>query len=311
MPVRGAWQNRTIRQLPPMPLVRLGENIPRRFLARDTTAPHWVEMLGSDELGTWTGEQARDRERAYRAWRDARAHRERLRADGVWTERMESSYQIAHQYYEQRDPDTRVVLDDFVQYAVDTRTSLTDFMNAYSLRPSMFTFSTTANSYRIQTAYQPMPSSIYYDESRTDRPMIVLPETYVGKPGNGIVYFFLKTYCALPVKDTARVLSRYFNTEEKIKTLIRRPHTQTLSSQLHPGVHPNMDEAIRCWVKMGDDPWASGGSYMKLDGLVRAMSGSYDRTVFHWSGNVWKLYVSNGPIKWRIIDPHEPDKAFA
>lgn len=67
MPVRGFWQNRVVRELPPMPLSRLGENIPRRFLARDRTVPYWVEELDGRELNAWTGDRGRERERLYRA----------------------------------------------------------------------------------------------------------------------------------------------------------------------------------------------------------------------------------------------------
>lgn len=205
MPVRGFWQNRTIRELPPLPVLRRGENIPQRFLTRDRVLPHWVEAL-----------------RSYR-----------------------------------------------------------------------------------------MPNSVYYDRTRSFiRGIVIIPGRLAGKDTDEACYFFVNMHCALPPKDTARVLSRYFDTDEKVRKLVHKPYAKGVTDPIfHPGVHANMDEAIRYW-KHFDNHETVNGSFMNLPNLTNALSSTYDRNSFLWQDGKWKVYLVHSPLKWRPIDPHNPDDCF-
>lgn len=333
MPVHGFWQNRVVRELPPMPLSRWGENIPRRFLARDRTVPYWVEELDGRELDACTGDRARSRERAYYAWREARAHRERAREDRTWTAQQEENYRHRFSYYEQASTYT---------VTIDEAAPLHSSWDTITMRP--FTYSTTASTaafterldtstlmrfynelrnanvivyddtFDTVTATRPlqanMPDSIYYDSSRRERQIIAVPSKLIGgTAANEVAYFFTNRAHSLPSKEAAQVLSRYFTSDEKVLTLFSQGGPGN-TSRLHPGVHRNMPEAVAFW-KQHDVHATVYPSFMPKGKLTSALGVSYDRISFLWDGGVWKLYIARATDKWRPIDPHNPEKAFA
>lgn len=154
-----------------------------------------------------------------------------------------------------------------------------------------------------------MPDSIYYDSSRRERQIIAVPNKLIGDTAtNEVAYFFTNRANSLPNKEAAQVLSRYFTSDEKVRTLFSQLGPDN-TPKLHPGVHKNMPEAVAFWKK-NEVHTQTYPSYMPKGKLTSALGTTYDRMAFLWDDGVWKLYIARSHDKWRPIDPHNPEKVF-
>lgn len=147
-----------------------------------------------------------------------------------------------------------------------------------------------------------VPMDRYLAGQSTDRICIAIPAAL--SPQNyydqGRMLYYYPTI-RIDAVDAARVLSRYYDSDEKVKKLF------FLHRRALPVIHPDPDVAKEFAKRheLSDVLYLSGTT-----SLVSHFSRGNDKKTFKWSEGKWKLFVYDSKIHWRIINPAKPEVHF-